>query len=125
MNGRAASPIDASFPGCLVGPEWLAQRIEKAGLAVADVRWVPGGDARAAYEAGHIPGAAVLDVDRDLAATPGGLGGRHPLPDPESFAESMRAAGISGADAVVAYDDVRGSVAARLWWMLFVTGHEV
>ena len=48
--------------------------------------------------------------------------GRHPLPSPEAFARTMGAAGIGDDTPVVAYDDVRGSVAARLWWMLDVTG---
>ena len=33
------------------------------------------------------------------------------------------AAGIGDDDLVVAYDDVGGWVAARLWWMLDVLGH--
>ena len=46
------------------------------------------------YDAGHIPGAAYLDVDDDLAAPPG-AGGRHPLPDPDTFVAAVRRAGIS------------------------------
>ena len=40
---------------------------------------------RRLYLAGHIPGAAFLDVERDLSAPPG-PGGRHPLPSREKFA---------------------------------------
>ena len=50
--------------------------------------------------------------------------GRHPLPDPEVFAEGMAALGIGDDDTVVAYDDAGGVIAARLVWMLRVTGHE-
>ncbi len=92
---------------------------------VADVRWIHGGtseDVRDAFGAGHIPGAVLLDVDRDLAAPPGRLG-RHPLPDPADFAAAMGRVGIGGSSQVVAYDDARGSLAARLWWMLDVLGH--
>jgi thiosulfate/3-mercaptopyruvate sulfurtransferase len=35
----------------------------------------------------------------------------------------MASIGVDDEIFVVAYDDVRGSVAARLWWMLWITGH--
>jgi thiosulfate/3-mercaptopyruvate sulfurtransferase len=113
------------LPGHLVDARWLRANLGRRGLVVADVRWHPGGDARAAYEAAHVPGAVFLDADRQLAGRPFVDGpGRHPLPTPESFAETMAAAGVGDADAVVAYDDAGGSHAARLWWMLRVTGHD-
>src|SRR3954471_7973805 len=88
---------------------------------VVDVRWYLGkpGAGRAAYDAGHLPGAIFLDLDDDLA-DPNGLGapGRHPLPSPAAFVARMAAAGIGDGDLVVGYDDVGGWVAARLWWML-------
>ncbi len=111
------------LPGPLVPPEWLAGRLRAPGLAVADVRWVPGGGARQAFEAGHIPGAVPLDLDVDLAAPAFEGPGRHPLPASDAFAVTMSTAGIGDDVAVVAYDDARGSVAARLWWMLNAAGH--
>jgi thiosulfate/3-mercaptopyruvate sulfurtransferase len=108
----------------LVAPAWLAEHLDD--VIVVDVRWSPtGGTAAAehAFAAGHIPGAVFLDIDRDLAATPFIDGpGRHPLPTPSAFTEVLAANGIGDDDLVVAYDDVRGSVAARLWWMLDATG---
>ena len=99
-------------------------RLEQPDLHIVDVRWVLGSpDAgRAAYEAGHIPGAIFVDLDTDLAAPNGP--GRHPLPDPAVFRERLEAVGIGSADEVVAYDDVAGGTAARLWWMLDDLGHE-
>ena len=38
------------------------------------------------------------------------------------FARELGAAGIGDGDVVVAYDDAGGTVAARLVWMLRVTG---
>jgi thiosulfate/3-mercaptopyruvate sulfurtransferase len=73
-------------------------------------------------DAGHIPGAAYLDVDDDLAAPPG-AGGRHPLPGPERFVAAVRRAGVSRDSTVVAYDDGPGTAAARLWWLLRDYGH--
>ena len=110
----------------LIGPEALAAIVGDARTRIVDVRWYLGrpGDGRSAYEAGHIPGAVFLDIDGDLALAPGpGLPGRHPLPDPGVFARRLEAAGIGDEHVVVAYDDVGGWVAARLWWMLDALGH--
>ena len=119
--------VSIELPGPLVGAAWLEPRLGEPGLVVADVRWsVTGGtaEAQAAYERGHLPGAIFVDVDRDLAATPFVDGpGRHPLPSPDELAATMRALGIDEDDVVVAYDTTGGSLAARLWWLLDVTGH--
>ena len=112
-------------PGPLVDAGWLSRRVGERGLVVADSRWyLDGRSGEAAYEAGHIPGAIHVDLDRHLAGRPGTGPGRHPLPPPEAFAAAMGSLGVGDDDAVVAYDDAGGSVAARLWWMLRVTGRE-
>jgi thiosulfate/3-mercaptopyruvate sulfurtransferase len=109
----------------LVDPAWLLEPSSDGlppGIVLADVRWVRDGTVQAAFEAGHIPGAVSIDADSDLAAPPFDGPGRHPLPSPEAFAAAMSRAGIGDESAVIAYDDVGGSVAARLWWMLRVLG---
>ena len=112
------------MPGILVEPEWLRANLDAPGLVIADCRWVPGGSALAAFEAGHIPGAVLLDADTDLAARAfSGGPGRHPLPAPRAFADTMGRAGIRNDTPIVAYDDAGGSIAARLWWMLDAIGH--
>lgn len=107
----------------LVSAAVLAKRIDHPSLRVVDVRWVLGepGRGRQAYDAGHIPGAVFLDVDEDLVAAAGP--GRHPLPAPEAFRARLETVGIGSEHSVVAYDDVGGWVAARLWWMLDDLGH--
>jgi thiosulfate/3-mercaptopyruvate sulfurtransferase len=111
----------------LVDAAWLeAHRHE---VVIADVRWSPADGtaaATAAFESGHIRGAVFFDIDRDLAGEPFVDGpGRHPLPSPEAFARTLGARGIGAATHVVAYDDVRDSLAARLWWMLDALGQPV
>src|SRR5205823_12309395 len=69
-----------------------------------------------------IPGAVYLDMERDLSR-PGGPG-RHPFPAPEDFARSLGRIGVGPDTHVVVYDDGSGSVAARMWFMLRVHGHE-
>lgn len=107
----------------LVSAAGLASLFGDSRLRLADVRWYVGeaGRNRAEYDAGHIPGAVYLDIDSDLTC-PGGPG-RHPLPDPESFAALMGARGFGDDHVVVAYDDAGGTYAARLWWMLRWIGH--
>jgi thiosulfate/3-mercaptopyruvate sulfurtransferase len=109
--------------GPLVDADWLAAHLDDPGVVVADARWYPDGSGRAKFEAGHIPGAVFVDVDSDLAAAKTSTTGRHPLPTPEEFAASMSLLGIGDDDLVVAYDDAGDANAARLWWMLDVTGH--
>ena len=88
-----------------------------------DCRWELGDPeaGRRAYLAGHVPGAAFLDVDRDLAGPPG-AGGRHPLPEPDAFAAAAGRAGLGPGVFVVAYGSLGG--AERLWWLLRHFGHD-
>ncbi len=78
---------------------------------------------RERYDAGHLPGAAYVDLDDDLAEPPG-AGGRHPLPSPIRFQAAMRRAGVSRTSTVVVHDDGPATVAARLWWLLRDHGHD-
>jgi thiosulfate/3-mercaptopyruvate sulfurtransferase len=94
-------------------------------VLLADVRWyLDGRSGRAAYESGHLPGAVFVDLDASLAAHASPGAGRHPLPDPATFAQGMAAAGIGDESTVVAYDDQGGVIAARLVWLLRVLGHD-
>ena len=88
-----------------------------------DCRWELGkpGRGRELYLAGHVPGAAFLDVESDLSAPPG-PGGRHPLPSVEDFAAVASRAGIGDGTFVVAYGSMGG--AERLWWLLRHFGHD-
>jgi thiosulfate/3-mercaptopyruvate sulfurtransferase len=98
----------------------LAARLR---LTVLDVRWRLGGPpGRELYDAAHIPGAAFVDLDLDLAAPPG-EGGRHPMPAAADFEQAMRRAGVSDERPVVVYDDADSTAAARAWWLLRYFGH--
>lgn len=76
---------------------------------------------RGSYDAGHVPGSAWVDVERELTGTVGG--GRHPLPDAERFAAAASRLGIADGTLVVACDEGSGW-AARLWWLLRHYGHD-
>jgi thiosulfate/3-mercaptopyruvate sulfurtransferase len=103
------------LPGLLVAPSWLAERVGRPGLRVVDLRDPD------AYEAGHVPGAAHLNLS-ELGATVAGC--ENVLLPPAELGELMAARGISNGDAVVAYDDQWGLAAARLVWALHRYGHE-
>lgn len=93
-------------------------------IHICDIRWdlTDPDKGRATYEEGHIPGAVFVDLDRDLSGPPGNSG-RHPLPDPADFAATLGELGIRPDSHVVAYDDMAGRIAARMWWMLRSIGH--
>jgi thiosulfate/3-mercaptopyruvate sulfurtransferase len=95
-------------------------------VSVLDVRYRMGGPTGAAeYTRGHVPGAAYVDLDTDLAGPvrPDGSGGRHPLPDPAVFEAAMRRAGVRQGLPVVVYDDWAARAAGRAWWLLRDAGH--
>ena len=109
----------------LISAEELRSRLDE--VTVLDVRYRMGGPpGPPEYAAGHVPGAAYVDMGTALAAPPGhpdGRGGRHPLPDPEVFGAAMRRAGVSASRPVVVYDDWGGHAAGRCWWLLRHHGH--
>ncbi|WP_329333818.1 sulfurtransferase [Streptomyces sp. NBC_00663] len=109
-----ASDLAGPNPPVLLDVRWQ--------LSMAKAAGEPPFDGHAAYAAGHIPGAVFVDLDRELAATPGARG-RHPLPDVADFGAVMRRAGVSAGTPVIVYDGGQGWAAARAWWMLRWTGH--
>src|SRR5690606_21472753 len=79
---------------------------------------------RAAWRAGHIPGALHADIEADLSGPRiPGVTGRHPLPSRAAWIARVRAWGLTPRTEVAVYDDAGGAVAARMWWMLRWIGH--
>lgn len=114
----------------VISPDALAEVLGCQEVVVVDCRFSLADPAQGAreYGAGHIAGAYYLGLDKDLAAPVTTHGGRHPLPDSERFAATLRAMGVNSGDPssqtlVVAYDDSRFAFAARLWWLLRHLGH--
>jgi len=69
------------------------------------------------YREGHIQGAHFANLDIDLSGEKNGRNGRHPLPSPAAFLAFLGRHGVRAESHIVAYDDVGGQFAARLWWM--------
>ncbi|MEM7208747.1 MAG: sulfurtransferase [Pseudomonadota bacterium] len=77
------------------------------------------------YAQGHLPGAVYAHLDNDLAGDiVFGRSGRHPLPNRDTFAKTLRTWGVNNRTQVFTYDDNGGAFAARLWWLLRWMGHE-
>ena len=105
-----------------IDADWLEKRLGTPGLSIVDASWyLPAQkrDAKAEYEAGHVPGAIffdqdeVVDPDSELP---------HTLPDPATFARHAGSMGISADDTIVVYDGPGMFSAPRVWWMFRVMG---
>ena len=105
----------------LIDVDTLSTNLDR--IHLFDIRWKLNDPdyGHQAYLGAHIPGAIFVDLDRDLSAPPDR--GRHPLPSPATFAGTLGRLGVRPGDAVVVYDDVSGTIAARMWWMLQAIGH--
>jgi thiosulfate/3-mercaptopyruvate sulfurtransferase len=83
---------------------------------------------RAAYNAGHLPGARFADMETQLSGAKyderGHFRGRHPLPEQKALLDTLRNWGIDDDSQVVAVDAHGGMYAARLWFLLRWVGHE-
>ena len=95
-------------------------------LLLADPSWVifdcrhdlmDKGKGERLYAESHLPGAHFVRVETDLSGAKSGQNGRHPLPDAQAFADLLGRHGVTSDSTVVAYDDVGGQYAARLWWL--------
>ncbi|MBS0450319.1 MAG: sulfurtransferase [Proteobacteria bacterium] len=93
------------------------------------------------YRQAHIPGAVYANLDTDLSAKHGApgkggvviaqkeagapaSGGRHPLPNRETFAAWLSSIGFANDMQAVVYDRNGANYCGRLWWMLKWVGHD-
>ncbi len=110
----------------LVSTEWLAAEMGKTDLRIIDASlFLPahGRNARAEFEAAHIPGAVFFDIE-EVSDSSNPLPTM--LPPAEKFASRCQALGLGDGSRIVVYDNSPIRSAARLWWMLHLFGaHEV
>ena len=109
-------------PKTLVSTDWLGAHLRDPDLRLFDASWyLPGmaRDARAEYEAAHIPGARFFDID-EMSDARSEL--PHMAPPPEKFISRMRAMGVGDGHQVVVYDGAGLFSAARVWWLLRLMG---
>src|SRR5687767_10387856 len=102
----------------LVTTEWLERELGAADLRVIDATlFLPGDprDARAEYEAEHIPGAVFLDLE-EMSDTSNPV--PHMVPPEPRFASRMASLGLRDGQRFVVYDNSPLHSSARAWWML-------
>ncbi|MFE3835984.1 3-mercaptopyruvate sulfurtransferase [Pseudogemmobacter sonorensis] len=116
------SPSPADDPRTLVSTEWLGHHLKDPDLRILDASWyMPGTprDARAEYEAAHIPGARFFDID-EISDHRSDL--PHMAPPVEKFMARLRAMGVGDGHQVVIYDGSGIFSAARVWWLFRLMG---
>ena len=109
-------------PTTLVSTAWLADHLGDPDLRVVDASWYlpdQNRDARAEYDAAHIPGARFFDID-DVSDHRSDL--PHMAPPAEKFVSRVRAMGIGDGHQVVVYDGAGLFSAARVWWLFRLMG---
>lgn len=114
--------MPASNPKNTVSTDWLETHLRDPDLRILDGSWyLPDADrdARAEYEAAHIPGARFFDID-DISDHRSDL--PHMAPPAEKFMSRLRKMGVGDGHQVVIYDGAGIFSAARVWWMFRLMG---
>ena len=109
-------------PRTLVSTDWLAAHMKDPDLRIIDASWympAENRDAKAEYDAAHIPGARFFDID-EISDLRSDL--PHMVPPVEKFMSRMRAMGVGDGHQVVVYDGAGVVSAARVWWLFKLMG---
>ncbi|MEM8843975.1 MAG: sulfurtransferase [Pseudomonadota bacterium] len=109
----------------IISADELAEIINQDKVRIFDCRFSlkdPQGGLKS-YQSGHIPNAQFADMDTQLSSAMSPTSGRHPLPNADHFIKQLCDWGVSNDTQVIAYDDMNGAFAARLWWMMRWVGH--
>jgi len=112
----ANSPLKSS--------DWLAKNLGRNGLVILDASMhmpASGRSASAEFEAAHIPGARIFDIDTIVEP---GASAPHTLPNAEHFSAVASALGVSNNSKIIIYDNSEFRTAARAWWMFRIMGHK-
>lgn len=128
--------IEYVHPEAIVSTEWLAAHLDDPTLRIFEtttflldpppdsgLSWTvrPG---REEYDAGHIPGAAFLDVHNELSDNSGPRHLHFTMPAAEVLARTLAARGVGEGTRVILYSRVSPSWATRVWWMLRAIGFD-
>jgi len=102
-------------PELIVEPAWLAEHLNDPNLRIIDCDPPEVAMARA-----HIPNAVVLPIHPYFRDTETGVG----VATAAQTEAIMRDLGVSNDTRVICYDSSGGTLAARIWWVLWYYGHD-
>lgn len=105
----------APRPEMLVSTDWLSQHLTDSKVVILHVA-----ANRAAYDAGHVPGARFL-AEADIVVTRDGV--PNELPSVADLKRVLEAAGVSDGSRVVLYGDTSVLPATRAYFTLDYLGH--
>jgi thiosulfate/3-mercaptopyruvate sulfurtransferase len=108
----------------LIETDALAREMSSPDVVILDASLhlpTSGRNARAEYDAGHIPGALFFDID---ALSDPKAEAPHMLPSTVLFASRMKKMGIGDGMRIVVYDSEGFYSAPRAWWMFRVMGKD-
>ncbi len=114
--------MSADDPKTLVSTGWLETHLKDPDLRIFDASWYlpdTGRDAKAEYQAAHIPNARFFDIDAisdHRSELP------HTAPPADKFMSRMRALGVGDGHQVVVHDGAGLFSAARVWWLFRLMG---
>lgn len=101
----------------LVSTEWLAKELSEEDLIIVDAtQHLPNAkrDARAEFQARHLPGARFLDLASLVDET---SDVPKALPRPDQLADALARVGVMPDSRIVFYDDSAIRTAARAWFL--------
>lgn len=106
--------------GVMIEADEVKNCLTEDGVRILDVRPKDEGfpNGKAAYQAGHVPGAIFLDVKQDVT------GHATFLPEANAFAHKLASLGISEQDKIIIYDQGNHRAAAKVWVALHYLGHD-
>jgi thiosulfate/3-mercaptopyruvate sulfurtransferase len=102
-------------PELIVEPDWLVARLDDPELRVIDCD-----PAEVSASRAHVPGAVRLPIHPYFRNTATGVG----VATAAQAEEIFRDLGVSPGTRVICYDSQGGTLAARVWWVLWHYGHE-
>lgn len=111
----------------IVSAQWLKENLDNPNVKIIDCRFrLADSDwGYQQYQQSHIENAYYLDLNKDLSDIVQNHGGRHPLPNINTFSSKLEEIGIiKGKTTVVVYDDFYFAFSARLWWLMRYLGHD-
>ena len=123
-TGKAKAGAKAGAPGPTVTVDWLADHLDDG-----DVRLVHLAPDRRVYNKGHLPGATLTDLDRDLAApavpTTEGIEGADGVPTRDQLQAALRRWRVGDGDRIVLYEVGSARQTERLLALLDLYGFPI